>query len=736
MADGLRFAPTRYAWCVALVGVLCACARTPAPSVEPPSAIRSPAPSAWPFWQAPAFTLRESARPLLLSEEVREPRWLESDEVWRTVARRIFEKTRSQGIAIHRTSQIELNVGDFYEERIRRGAPVLITIDALTLFAHVALASAFVEIESRIERADLLAMLRRVDGRLSAEAERASPDLVGGYRLARSTVAVALVLADPAHVVPADLEDAVSLEVARIRAHEGLARSPLFDADVDYGAMSPRGDISSFPDDPGTPFFRAAEWLAQAPFLLEASGELGGAPIDVGTARTHTRAALLVARLLAPEGDAIAAVARARIDRIALFAVGGPDDLSPVDLAQMARSSGSDPRWGSDIADTAKLDHVRHASSRLPALFDGSGSARQGADGGAPLRRPPRSMRIVPLRGTPDSFVIERCAFSFPGATSAPDASLERRPTLPSMPIGLSVAAWLESGAAKRSLASLEHPGDAGFDVGLSCADLPHDEISHHGSIYISGLESIAAWLRPSAAERPESPVAARARDRRKLETALVAWTLLRHEMLPFAHRSGRPLSPAPAMLVTPDERRGQVLIEPHPEAIADLLGLLRQARTGFSELGVLASDSRSVSLFEEIESLLSLSLEAAARAANRASTYSELSPDLAQIPARMVALERFAGSAAEPVVIDVHLDIRSALVVEEGTGSLDELFVRVEDPIAQRQVLAVGASIPHFEFMQQAGERLSDAAWRVKSRGEGRPNRDAFTAEDLVATE
>jgi hypothetical protein len=101
-----------------------------------------------------------------------------------------------------------------------------------------------------------------------------------------------------------------------------------------------------------------------------------------------------------------------------------------------------------------------------------------------------------------------------------------------------------------------------------------------------------------------------------------------------------------------------------------------------------------------------------------------------------MVALERFAGSAAEPVVIDVHLDIRSALVVEEGTGSLDELFVRVEDPIAQRQVLAVGASIPHFEFMQQAGERLSDAAWRVKSRGEGRPNRDAFTAEDLVATE
>jgi hypothetical protein len=244
-------------------------------------------------------------------------------------------------------------------------------------------------------------MLRRLDVRLSAEVGRARPDLLGGYRLARSTVAVALALIDPSYGVPSELAEAVFLEIARIQAHDGVELSPLFETAIDYGAMAPRGAVPSGHDPmaPVTPIFAAAEWLARAPFLLEGRGESEGAEVDVGTVRTQTRAALLLARLLVPDGDAVASAALARMDRIDLFAFGTADDLSPGDLAQLASSTGIDLRGGGDIVNTAKLDHLRHAASRTPLFFDGSGRVRACGDGGAAAPAPRFPVRWRALSG-------------------------------------------------------------------------------------------------------------------------------------------------------------------------------------------------------------------------------------------------------------------------------------------------------------------------------------------------
>jgi hypothetical protein len=742
MTEGPRTTRGRNARKLALLtGLLFACAKTPSPPAaiqprSPPSL--APPPSGWPYWQAPLLALRPSAGASVPSSEdaaSSEPEWLKSDEVWRKDSGPLFSKLREQGLAIHRTRRFETALGAFYEERARRGAPLLITTDALLAIAHLAIADAFADVETRVERVDMITMLHRLDARLSAEVGRARPDLLGGYRLARSTVAVSLAVVDPSYGVPSDLADVVSLEVGRIRAHRGVEQSPLFEAAIDYGAMSARGAVAS--DDPSLSIFEAAEWLAQAPFLLEGRGEVQGAEVDVGTARTHTRAALLLARLLTPEGDLSAAAAFARLDRIDLFAVGAVDDLSPGDLARIARSNGIDLQGGSDIVNTAKLDHLRHAASRAPALFDGSGRVRRAGDGGTAPWRPQRSMRLAPLRATPDGRLLEQLVFPFLGILSLSDSADSppvALPTFRTMPSGLDVAAWLESSAAKLALASHGDPRYTGFERALASAVLPSDELSRHGSLFSSQLDAISTWLRRSSVEEEELPPFSEARDRRKLDAALVGWTLLRHDALAFGHRRVRVQS-APVSTL-PARSLGRVFVEPHPEAIASLLGMIRQTRRGLVEVGALAEDAPSLALLDETESIFTLALEGAVRAASREPSFADLTHALGDLPARMAALEQRAGFAADPVVIDVHLDIASEQVLEEATGTLDELFVRVQDPVEHRSVIAVGACIPHFEFTEKASARRNDAAWAAQLQSGQAPKRDSFAEVDLVAPE
>jgi hypothetical protein len=298
------------------------------------------------------------------------------------------------------------------------------------------------------------------------------------------------------------------------------------------------------------------------------------------------------------------------------------------------------------------------------------------------------------------------------------------------MPESLDVVAWLGAGSAEHWF-SAGNAELAALDRAAESVRLPEDELARHGSLYRSGLDAMATWLRTSAGEAAEPPIAAEARDRRKIETALLAWTLLRHDALAFGHvRLATSASATPAAL---GGRIGQVFIDPHPEAIASLLGMVAQTRRGLVAIGALTEDSASAEFLTATERLLELALEGAVRALSPSSAYADLAPDLAQIPDRLAALESRAGPAAEPVVIDVHADLSSGKVLEEGTGAIDELFVLVRDPTSHRKLVAIGVSIPHYEFTTQAEARWSDSAWQVRVRSGRAPDRNSLRVADLV---
>jgi hypothetical protein len=310
------------------------------------------------------------------------------------------------------------------------------------------------------------------------------------------------------------------------------------------------------------------------------------------------------------------------------------------------------------------------------------------------------------------------------------------------LPSALDVGAWLGSEVARGALAQRGDLGYERFDAVLAdlAAHRAPDETARHGSVHRSLLESIATWLRPSAADVADPPPS-NAEARRRLRTALSAWTLLRHAALPFAHDVPR----APPRLSDPRARPGgpggvlpsseRVFIEPHPEAIANLYGALEQLHRGLRQLGVVPDDSPGAAVLSEAESLLALAVEAAVRGANGDPSLAALEAELADIPARIAALEAAMEPAALPVVVDVHVDLATGRVLEEGTAPIEELFVLVRDPLTHRTALCVGASIPHVEVVE-SGTRLDDASWRARAAAGRMPDPDVLYEPVLVASE
>jgi hypothetical protein len=362
--------------------VLGACAGISPPPVSPPALVVQDVTTTrpiWPYWQPVEVAQTEAHATPKAAEALPddEPAWLNADPAWRNDSASVLAKVRETGAVTRRTGTRERGVGAFYVDRLRRGAPVVVTMGALFAVAHLGFSRASAEVETRVMRPAVLTILHRLDTRLAAEAKGARPDLAEGYRIARTTVAVALRLVEPRYVVPPELDDVAAQEVALVRGHSMRAPSPLLGTWVDYGVMAPRGPIDGV-DDPRIPFFETAEWLAEAPLAFAGKAEANGAPVDVGAARAEARAALLVARLIGGSlADPVLASKFGQMNLIDHFVLGDAEDLSPLDVAELARRAKLDLGGGRDIADAAKLDRLRHIVA-------------------------PRTMRLAPFRASPE----------------------------------------------------------------------------------------------------------------------------------------------------------------------------------------------------------------------------------------------------------------------------------------------------------------------------------------------
>lgn len=200
--------------------------------------------------------------------------------------------------------------------------------------------------------------------------------------------------------------------------------------------------------------------------------------------------------------------------------------------------------------------------------------------------------------------------------------------------------------------------------------------------------------------------------DRARLESTLAAWTTVCHTASTFG-RTKPPPVPAPG----PREIRVSgaplpAFVEPEPEAIARLVGTLRQARRGLAGLGSLAKGSPADLLLADAEDIVKIALRVAERTARDGVLAADDSTALAAIPSRMAALELDAADEGGPYVAVIprgsRIDPRapSARPVRSRlrSCSLARGFTR-------RLVLAVGAHVAHFEAVERTDQAEGAAA-------------------------
>lgn len=601
------------------------------------------------------------------------------------------------GIVITQPPDEYLSLGAFYTNMARAEVPLVFTQEAAFAVVTAAVDRAMADGEQRLLRPTLFSLLHRVDATLARAHDALSADLVEPLRVARGVNTVALSLLEPHHEAAPELVLSVAAELALIRKHAGLARSPLLGVSIDYGAFAPsRVEQASGPA-------LAWTWLASAPLVISSRESSRLSRVLPSQARLLTRAAAWIAYATDPKIDPEAALELALLAR-AVRLLWGPADDVPLDALRAAlwRDAGEAPSLAS-FASTVRIERARAklvASSRL-RIFDGGGSTNgvDDADELPPgaLARGLASARVLGGAATPDAALLQSVVFPEVGAPKTPSASGRIR----ALPHAADVAAWLGSLEAADELRASGAASYEGYDAAIQrqrASYLARGEADRHESVHATLLSALALSVRPDAVVAPPSPPRARA----ALEGWLARWTLLRLLARPF-ERAPLDARRAPEESDLPPLA---IVVEPSEATLVELGAGLAQLRRGLRALGAdppaASPGDRAIDGAERIVEAL-LSLATGDRRRSRVAPGSLID--------ELRAFEAQSGPVRPWGAAAVHSDVGSGKLRVSVDGRLVERWAIVRHPASGRATVAVGAHIPQREIDVAVSSPHHDAA-------------------------
>jgi Protein of unknown function (DUF3160) len=684
---------------VALVGLvaLAACAADappPKPPSRPPVSAAAPPPAAKAVAVDGSYYVPVDANvtvvlppidlPLGDEQIVRpdgaEGRWAHAPELLR-------DHIRRSGFAVV-TGGGKPRLGELYVALRDARVPFVITMDTMLQIAHFAIDRMLADAEAKTMTPALVALLTRVGRRLDAESAKVTSDLDVAYDAARGLVGVGRALVDSTFAPAPDLAQVIAIDIRAVaNAGPGVQESTSLGVPIDFAALAPQGALASGDAQLGP--YRAAAWLGAAPLALASRADAEGGTGDVYQARTRTRAALLVARLLLPDVDPTAAEAYDAIARPLALVRGPSDDLSPRELLALAKDAKVDVRVVEAVQNVSRVDKVRRGAmaARRAHVQDGVRGTQ---------------VRLFGASAPPDTEVLQAFVSSAAAAHTLPG--------------GLDLATWLGASEARTIVREVEPDEPPEYDEILA-AQLKRrpPEADRHGSLLWTGLDAVSSFLGASSADGALPAASTWAWRRRKVEVALGGWATLRHDAVPFSRLPSPKAAPAPT--VAPKGAPALGFVEPHPDAIARLVALVEQAARGLVATGAIERPPPGSVPLVALD-LLRACLAVALREANDEPLEAEQAQAIAEMPGKVFDLEtRLAASrgSERTLVASVHEDRSAGLrVVEVATGMVDEMYVVVREPRTGRLVLTVGASLAAHEWVEP-GPPITDAAYRAR---------------------
>jgi hypothetical protein len=590
---------------------------------------------------------------------------------------------------------------EVYKSAKERGIPIFVTTDAMLHTYHILY-------DYTLRSAEIQHFVNDLKGLNAAMREAAEEQYLAASgevrEAARRNLAffsVASVLLEPGAEVASDVADDVQAELDLIAAHQGFAESPIFGYEEDYSQYVPRGHYTR--NETFERYFKAMMWYGRMMFRLKPGPNAEA--IEAG--RMETRQAILIVAALqnAQVGQESALAVWERIYEPTVFFVGKTDDLNIYDYTQVVREVYGDQLTLADLEDAAKLDEFieRAMTLRPPKIVSSYVTDREKPE------EVTKGFRFMGQRFIPDSYIFQQLVYDKVGTQDDPRL----------FPKGLDVAAALGS---LRGYVILLHDYEEGRYANYmeqmqklqnEFSQLPEEQWVEN--LYWSWLYA----LRPLLEIRGEGYPAFMQNQGwvdKDINTFLGSWTELRHDTILYAKQSYT--MKATGIMPQPEAAKGYV--EPQPEVYARLAALAKQMRTGLEGRGLL--DAEYSDKLERLESLL-LSLKTMAEKELAGEALNEEEYELIRnIGGVLEGITTFSAKVEEEitseadermaVVADVHTDVNTGQVLEEGVG--DAFLIYVIAPVEGQLVATQGGVFSYYEFTQPMDDRLTDEAWQA----------------------
>ena len=541
---------------------------------------------------------------------------------------------------------------DLYAGNRAEGRPSLITEDFVLLGYAMSLDKAIGEVEEGTllpESTKVVEELRRI--------LRSGPPTPA---LDYLTVVHALLAGeDPSQ--PA----AVAEELKRVRAAAGLARSELMLQNLDYSQFRPRGRYTR--TEALQRYFTGIRYAGTVLFPVTATKSTG---ITAEEADRLTAEALSIARAFRQARPVMLRYSKMNARLNVLF--GPAEDLNLADLWAVAGTlSMAEAR--AKLLERAR--HNGHQPAILAAPVD-LGHLEPGITAADALT----GWRLFPSRYTPDSAAMQDLVFDRVGnyrGTGHPESMvLIGGQPRKGFPLAREVMALLGSSEAVRSLDTTDERNYEGYPEAFRKAS---QSIQGGSDLTSRQLQILGEWIR--AADSKNSP--------QRLGTALGFWTWTRYNNLLYAKQSYTPVAKGIQMA----KPREAAWIEASPRLYLRLANQLDAIKT------VLPSTDLAT---------LSQMLRRCSALARAESTPAGLTgSDVEFLNGFDLALLKLTGRQDRPIIVDVHTESNSGLVLEEALG-----FPATATRVLADGTKAFGARFQHREFKQSMTRRLTDEEW------------------------
>jgi hypothetical protein len=634
------------------------------------------------------------------------------------------------------------DVVEAYERLRSIDVPIFITSDSLLHLYHIQFDETLREIEET-KFADEMAsaceaMLKTLLPERKGEPRGAM--LEAAQRVA-AYFGVALKCFNPSADIPDLISGAVDKEITLIEAHQGFAKSPVFNYQEDYSQYVPRGHYTR--SEKLKKYFKAMMYLGRLTFLLK-GGEPHGpeAPylVSAQEAKTQTTAAIIITRLAktVKVGNETVRDIWRRVYTVTSYYVGLADDLTMDEYEACAVKVLGENMDIIKLADEKTFFNLKLELARLspPAIYSGTGAAvtfDPRALAGIPspeeldkVLEKTMGLRFMGQRFIPDSYWFTRLVFPTVGAsTGAPSDAITNAGGMRVFPCGLDAAALIGSPRAKENLATTGNDKYQGYKETFEKLEkelAKLQDIDWNRNLYWS---LFFAWkpLLEEFGTGYQTFMTTKAWQDKELNAVLSSWTALRHDTILYAKQSYTMKVGG----IPREEKLPPGYVEPVPLFYARLAALTKMTLKGLADMKVLSEQGKK--RLEELEKIL-VNLQ---KIAEKELENQNLTEDDRKFISRFAKSLKncVAGANTEAqkttLVADVHTDQNTSQVLEEGTGELELLFAACKLPDG-KIFLAAGPVMSYYEFRHPMSDRLTDEKWREILNSEKAPSRPTWT--------